>query len=209
MTVSQRLSREESREKTRAQLRTSAAACFARSGFEGASVDQISEAAGFSRGAFYSNFADKEAIFLDLLKRHLDRDIARFTLVTTESRTLEELADRIAASYRDLGANPDWCFLSSEFQLYASRTGKADSAFARAYSTYRKSLAGLLAQAFSRFDFRCDMTAGELASALIGLSHGLALERAASGADLPMAVTGKAVRALLFGAAASGMRAGA
>lgn len=53
------------------------------------------------------------------------------------------------------------------------------------------------------------MTAGELASALIGLSHGLALERAASGADLPMAVTGKAVRALLFGAAASGMRAGA
>lgn len=209
LTAGQRLSREESRERTRTLLRKSAAACFARSGFEGASVDQISEAAGFSRGAFYSNFADKEAIFLDLLKRHLDHDIERFKLVTSESGTLQQLADRIAASYRDLGANPDWCFLSSEFQLYASRTGKANPAFARTYAAYRKNLTKLLEQAFPKFDFRSEMTASELASALIGLTHGLALERAASGKDLPMEVTGKAVRALLFGAAASAVKTGA
>jgi len=42
----------------------------------------------------------------------------------------------------------------------------------------------------------------ELASAIIGLSHGLALERAASKAKLPMEVTGMAIRALLLRAAA-------
>ena len=42
----------------------------------------------------------------------------------------------------------------------------------------------------------------ELASAIIGLSRGLALERAASKAKLPMEVTGMAIPALLLGAAA-------
>ncbi len=194
-----RLSREESREQTRKKLRRSAAANFAKHGFEGASVDQISEDAGFSRGAFYSNFADKEAIFLDLLVHHLDNDIVGFKRAASESQTLEELADRIAVSYRDLGENPDWCLLASEFQLYASRSGRSDSAFARVYASYRDELSTVLAAAFEKFGFRHELSSKELASALIGLSHGLALERAASGGTLPMEVTGKALRALVFG----------
>lgn len=203
LSAAQRLSREENRQRTRELLRKSAAACFARNGFEGTSVDQISEGAGFSRGAFYSNFADKEAIFLELLQRHLDRDVERFRRAAADSQTLPQLMDAIAASYRDLGANPDWCLLSSEFQLYASRTGKDNSAFAEAYTDYRARLTGLLKPAFEKFDIRSDMTASELVSALIGLSHGLALERASSGTNLPMEVTGKAIRALIFGASRS------
>jgi AcrR family transcriptional regulator len=70
-------------------------------------VDEISEGAGFSRGAFYSNFADKEAIFLDLLNRRLERGLENFKAAIAQSPTLERLADSIAASYHDLGANPD------------------------------------------------------------------------------------------------------
>ncbi|MDF3813712.1 TetR/AcrR family transcriptional regulator [Rhodopseudomonas sp. BAL398] len=198
-----RLSREESRERTRALLRRAAAANFAKYGFEGASVDQISEAAGFSRGAFYSNFADKEAIFLDLLVQHLEHDIDGFKRIAAESRTLEELITGLTASYRDLGQRPDWCLLSSEFQLYASRVGRPDSEFSRAYEDFRQRLSALLDEAFQRFDFRGELSARQLASAIIGLSHGLALERAASKVNLPMEVTGMAIRALLFGAAAS------
>lgn len=197
-----RLSREQSREQTRALLRRAAAANFAKHGFEGASVDQISEDAGFSRGAFYANFADKEAIFLELLIRHLDHDIEGFKRVATESRTLEELITKLTASYRDLGARPDWCLLSSEFQLYASRAGRSNSEFSRVYEDFRDRLSALLHAAFKRFDFRGELSARQLASAIIGLSHGLALERAASKAKLPMEVTGMAIRALLLGAAA-------
>jgi len=197
-----RLSREESREQTRTLLRRAAAANFAKYGFEGASVDQISEDAGFSRGAFYANFADKEAIFLDLLIRHLDHDIDGFKRVAAESRTMEELVTKLTASYRDLGQRPDWCLLSSEFQLYASRVGRSDSEFARVYEDFRDRLSALLGAAFKRFEFRGELSARQMASAIIGLSHGLALERAASKAKLPMEVTGMAIRALLLGAAA-------
>lgn len=197
-----RLSRGESREETRRKLRRAAARSFAKHGFEGASVDQISEEAGFSRGAFYSNFADKEAIFLELLVRHLERDISWFERAATESDGLEAFVARLTRGYRDLGENPDWCLLSSEFQLYASRMGRSDSQFARVYEDYRDRLSALLEETFNRFDFRGELNARQLTSALIGLSHGLALERAASNAAVPMEVTGMAIRALLFGAAA-------
>lgn len=199
-----RLSREESRQQTRGRLRRAAAASFAKHGFEGASVDQISEDAGFSRGAFYSNFPDKEAIFLELLIQHLDHDIVWFERAAAESLTLEELVSRLTTGYRDLGENPDWCFLSSEFQLYASRGGRSNAEFVRVYKDYRNKLSSLLEATFARFDFRGELSPRQLASALIGLSHGLALERAASKVSLPMEVTGMAIRALLFGAAVKG-----
>jgi AcrR family transcriptional regulator len=41
-----------------------AAIAFARQGFAGAAVEQIAESAGFSRGAFYSNFKRKDELFL-------------------------------------------------------------------------------------------------------------------------------------------------
>jgi AcrR family transcriptional regulator len=197
-----RLSREERRDETRKKLRQAAARSFAKHGFEGASVDQISEEAGFSRGAFYSNFADKEAIFLELLVRHLEGDISWFQRAAAESDNLEGFVGRLTRGYRDLGENPDWCLLSSEFQLYASRMGQSESQFSRLYEDYRDRLSALLEETFERFDFRGELNARQLTSALIGLSHGLALERAASGGGVPMEVTGMAIRALLFGAAA-------
>ncbi|MBV8819036.1 MAG: TetR/AcrR family transcriptional regulator [Acidobacteriaceae bacterium] len=42
---------------------------FIRKGFDGASVEQISEAAGYSRGAFYSNFDGKDEVFLAVIDR--------------------------------------------------------------------------------------------------------------------------------------------
>jgi hypothetical protein len=71
------------------------------------------------------------------------------------------------------------------------------------YEDFRDRLSALLDAAFKRFDFRGELSARQLASAIIGLSHGLALERAASNAKLPMEVTGMAIRALLLGAAAN------
>ncbi|GAA2904616.1 AcrR family transcriptional regulator [Microbacterium keratanolyticum] len=55
-----------SRENTRARLLDAAAQVFAEVGLEGASVENICERAGFTRGAFYSNFESKDALFLEL-----------------------------------------------------------------------------------------------------------------------------------------------
>ena len=68
MSVRIRMTCEESREHIRAKLLASARALFATEGFGGASVDGIAEEAGFTKGAFYSNFESKEDIVLDLLE---------------------------------------------------------------------------------------------------------------------------------------------
>ena len=55
-----------SRENTRARLLEAAAQVFAEVGLEGASVEAVCERAGFTRGAFYSNFDSKDELFLML-----------------------------------------------------------------------------------------------------------------------------------------------
>ena len=64
-----RMTQAERREETRDQLLTAAARVFARNGFHATSLEAVAEEAGFSRGAVYYNFADKEELFLELLDR--------------------------------------------------------------------------------------------------------------------------------------------
>ncbi|RZN17884.1 TetR/AcrR family transcriptional regulator [Bradyrhizobium sp. Leo121] len=196
-----RLNREESQTRTRDLLMRSASACFARLGFEGASVDEIAETAGFSRGAFYSNFADKDEIFLTLLKRHLERDLRDFEAALATSDSFEQLVEKAAARYVELGDHPDWCLLMAEFQLRVSRANKTDDAFVRTYAEYRQTLSGLIEQTFAKFGNKGSLAPADLAITLLALSHGFALERAASRDAIPMALTGKAMKALLIGAA--------
>jgi AcrR family transcriptional regulator len=63
-----RLSRSESQTQTRTRLIAAARELFARDGYATTSVDRIADAAGYSKGAVYSNFDSKEAIFLQVLQ---------------------------------------------------------------------------------------------------------------------------------------------
>lgn len=69
--VKQRLTREESRARTRAAVTDAAAAVFARRGFAAATMEEIALEAGFTRGAVYSNFVDKEDLFAAVLDERL------------------------------------------------------------------------------------------------------------------------------------------
>src|SRR5881409_2831591 len=66
-----RLTRTERQAQTRADLLEAAARVFARRGFAGASVEAIAAEAGFTRGAFYSNFSSKEELFAELLQERV------------------------------------------------------------------------------------------------------------------------------------------
>ena len=69
MKTRKRLTREESKEVTRLRLIEAAERLFIRKGFDDTSVDEISEMAGYSRGAFYSNFENKDQVFLAVIDR--------------------------------------------------------------------------------------------------------------------------------------------
>lgn len=76
-----------SRERTRARLLDAAAEVFAEVGLDAASVEAVCERAGFTRGAFYSNFDSKDELFLELAGRVAAERVAAVTVRVAELET--------------------------------------------------------------------------------------------------------------------------
>src|SRR6202161_4191784 len=65
------------RDDTREKLLEAAARVFEDQGIGGASIEAIAAAAGFTRGAFYSNFKSKEELIIAMLEDHVEQSIRR------------------------------------------------------------------------------------------------------------------------------------
>src|SRR5882762_1480081 len=131
-----RMTQAERREDTREQVLAAAARIFAKRGFHGASLDAIAEEAGFSRGAVYYNFADKEELFLDLLDRRCAeraQDL-REVFSGTEEDDVQATSQRaqVAADHAldAMTGDTEWRALYLEFLAHAAR----DPAFRRRLS---------------------------------------------------------------------------
>ncbi|HEV2920825.1 MAG TPA: helix-turn-helix domain-containing protein, partial [Actinomycetota bacterium] len=81
-----RQTRAQRRQQTRARLLDAAGQVFARRGFHAATVDEVADAAGYTKGAVYSNFANKEELFLALLDQRIAAQLQQVeALYTIES----------------------------------------------------------------------------------------------------------------------------
>ena len=109
---------------TRRSLLAAAAQVFAEQGFHGASLDQVARAAGFTKGAVYSNFDSKDDLFLALLEERADQEVAalRRTIDRSEVPPEHRLSDFLAF-FEEEGpkAAAVWHALYLEFCLYAMR----------------------------------------------------------------------------------------
>ncbi|WP_024904020.1 TetR/AcrR family transcriptional regulator [Robbsia andropogonis] len=116
-----RLSREASRALTRERLLDAAAVLVERQGLASASVEDVVAEAGFSRGAFYSNFDDKAALLLALLRREQQRLIDELAQVFSGDLPPLDLEQAVLAYYQNLRCNRI-CFLGwMEAKLMAIR----------------------------------------------------------------------------------------
>lgn len=87
-----RLSRPEAQAQTREHLVEAAKRLFIECGFAGTSLRDIAEEAGYSQGAFYSNFPCKEAVLLELLKRHVALEDDKIeTIVADRNHSPEQI----------------------------------------------------------------------------------------------------------------------
>ena len=115
---------ERRRELTRTALIEAAAQVFARRGVYGASLDEIAETAGFTRGAIYKNFDDKEGLFLATIDHHNQRMLAAFSEWFDEHPPAGGSLDEaeLADGFRQiLARDPDWFALDLEARLHALR----------------------------------------------------------------------------------------
>lgn len=91
-----RLTREQSRDLTRQRLLDAARAVFMKDGFAAASLEDITAAAGYTRGAFYSNFGSKLQLFLELLERDQESTMVRMRASLQATTTyITALAERM------------------------------------------------------------------------------------------------------------------
>jgi AcrR family transcriptional regulator/Cu/Ag efflux protein CusF len=118
-----RLNREESQARTRELLIAAARSEIVKKGFALASVRDIADAAGFSQGAFYSNFPDKEAILLELVQQHQTEERARIqaALNSAEGDAASAMAG-IEKWSATVNADPGFAVLAIELQLQALRS---------------------------------------------------------------------------------------
>lgn len=107
-------SRVEQAAQTRQRLLDAGAAVFVRRGIEAASVDEIAQEAGFTRGAFYWNFANKEDLLLAVLADYRDRMDQTLHGARTSITDPLELAASVPSA---LGGFP-WPLLVMEAWLY-------------------------------------------------------------------------------------------
>jgi AcrR family transcriptional regulator len=84
-------------EARRRQILDGARACFARHGYEGATVRRLEEATGLSRGAIFHHFRDKESLFLALA----EDDALRMAEVVAEQGLVQVMRDLLAGRKDD------------------------------------------------------------------------------------------------------------
>jgi AcrR family transcriptional regulator len=171
-----RLSREESQAQTRERLLAAARDEVIRNGFAGASVRDISEAAGYSQGAFYSNFPDKEAIMLELLRRYMREEVEQLRTIV-DGVSGKEALERLETWARSLNAEVDWAMLALELQLHARRSPSFATEYDKVFEAHGSELGRIVAGFYAAQHRKPQLDPRELAAGFMALAHGLALQR--------------------------------
>jgi AcrR family transcriptional regulator len=178
-----RLTRAERQAQTRQELLDAAARVFVKRGFAGSSVEEISAEAGYSRGAFYSNFRSKNELFVELLH---DRVYAQYTAMAEKALqdgppTLRETGEMLAAMQADVQGR--WLFrLWLECLAQAGRDEELRELAATFWRGNRARNAKLWETGLSYDEDR----AKALSSALIALDIGLAIQYYVDPDDAPL-----------------------
>lgn len=173
-----RLTREESQAQTRERLLAAARSEVARQGFGRASVRDIAEAAGYSQGAFYSNFASKEAILLQLMRQHMleEADQLKSILASADDAADSALED-LQAWADTLNAEIDWSMLALELQLHAHRSSAFAADYDEVMSGHSKALGVIVDGFYQKLGRKPQLDPRQLAGGYMALAHGLALQR--------------------------------
>jgi AcrR family transcriptional regulator len=173
-----RLSREESRALTRARLLEAAGAAFAERGYHGASVEEITERAGYSRGAFYSNFQTKDDLFLAVLDAHIELETTALNdALTAEATTPGALLEFLQVrAVRRSGEARQWTMLWAEFWLHVVRHPELAPRLAARQHAGRTAIAQVIATRAEQLGMDLSVPADQAASIMMAVDDGLVMQ---------------------------------
>jgi AcrR family transcriptional regulator len=187
-----RLTRAESQARTRERLLATARELFLRDGYQPTSLDRVAEAAGFSKGAVYSNFRNKDELcmaVLDDIRAERAMEIAELL----HAPTPEERLSRFAEWAERVIGDPQWTTLELEFGVHARRDPQLRAHLADRISMLGDAAGSAVTAAAG--DLTPVLPAGELGIALLAMGVGLGLFRSIE-PDLPVSALVGTLRVL-------------
>jgi AcrR family transcriptional regulator len=199
-----RLTRGEAKARTRERLLDSAARVFAQRGFGGASLEEIAESAGYSTGAVYANFENKEQLFMELVATRRSKTAARrveaIARVFDEDVTPDEPLQALSQLFvqfadRDREMAP----LQAEFWLYAVRNPAAMEVIAASLDEQVEALEPVVARALERAGVTPGASLHEVSMVVLALFQGLVRRRRLDPAAVPEDLPARALRWLFAG----------
>jgi len=132
------------RAETRGRLMQAATTLFAERGFGQVSIEQICEAAGYTRGAFYSNFDSVDELFFALYQERavvIAEQVARSLAAGGPAGSIPALVDRVVAA---LMVDRQWIMIKTDFLLHAARSREVAAVLAAHHDELREALAAHL-----------------------------------------------------------------
>ena len=176
------------RAQTRERLLDAALICFSERGVLGASVEEVCDAAGFTRGAFYSNFASRDELCLELLRRECERQLAHAESAMSWAQGPDtEAADLIARAVAFFVAAqaPDrrLPLAFSGIRLYLARDPKLRGAYVEMEDGVDAALVRALDATMATAGLRFSTDTPTVLAMLEAVIHGFWLDELAGRAD--------------------------
>ena len=164
-------------QETRDQIKTSAIDNFCRSGYDGASVAEICNQAGVSKGAFYHHFPSKQALFLAIMEDWL-KDLDRRLFNQKEPKkpvpkTLQEMGSTLGIVFKAASGQLP---MFMEFLVQASRSPDIWEAVIAPYRKYQQSFSQLITKGKVEGSFKNSIDAEGSAWVLMSLAVGILLQ---------------------------------
>jgi AcrR family transcriptional regulator len=155
----------------------SAVRVFARRGLQNASIDEVAEEAGFTKGAFYANFKSKEELFLAMLDERFAARLDEIDDAIATDEAPEEQARQAGLDFvRYLGADPDWQRLFFEFAAYAGRNEEFREELVTRYRALRERVGEIYRRRAEELGVAPPLASQQIAMMTFAMANGVALE---------------------------------
>jgi AcrR family transcriptional regulator len=166
------------RDETRDKLFEAAARVFEEQGIGSASIEAIAAAAGFSRGAFYSNFKSKDELIIAMLEDHVERSIERHLDLLAQHENIDDFLNALKSMDRSkqdpLGRAP---LLHMEMVLFVARAEKRRPELAKRLRARRRLVTDIIETSLKKSGQPAPQNAEWTAAILIALEDGFRLHR--------------------------------
>jgi len=173
------LTAERRRQQTREYLLRAASQVFAERGFHEATLDEVAAAAGYTKGAVYSNFKNKEDLFLALLEDAYARDTAAIkkTLEASDVPPEARLGDFVQMMRGEMEYVPNLGALYLEFHLYALRNPTARERMNELERADVRAIADILESERTQREIEIDEPVERTARIIVALFRGISMMR--------------------------------